>query len=242
MKLFAFSRSICLVAALALCACEEEAENEPVAEDVLAQDPLLARALNDPLMVDPDLAWRTEVNAVVTYRDGHPLPPFDAREDASARAREAARLELLSDGQIPTLPAFSGSGGSASLADVSTAGAMVDAVGGRSDCNARLDGSLEWSTRMPPTSSIMPHGMIRQAAGVDEGNCVVRVVRYLTPVEPADAIEYHFTKADRARFRIDLFDAPEKQMRAERRDQAMAVHVREGPGGMTAVDVIHWRK
>ncbi len=228
------------VTAFTLVACGEEPIVE--AEPVLAQDPLLARALNDPLMVDPDLSWRNEANAVIAYRDGHPLPPFNAHAGAADRARDAARIELLENGPIPDLPAASGGEGNPSLAELTNAGDMVEAVGSRTDCIENLTGRLTWSTGLPPTSSIMPHGMVRQAAGVDEGTCVIRVVRYLTPVSREDALEYHFTKADRARFRIERFDAPEMQLRGERRDQVMAVHVRESTGGMTAVDVIHWRK
>ena len=84
--------------------------------------------------------------------------------------------------------------------------------------------------------------MVQQAAGVDSGDCVIRVVRYLTPIGVADALEYHVTKADRASFSIRRYDAPEVQIRADRRDQAIAVHMREGPGGMSEVDVIYWRK
>ena len=225
---------------LALAACSEEPV--PVADEALTKDPLLSRALNDPLMVDPDLAWRNEANAVITYRDGHPLPPFLGSEDAAGRAREAADSELLADGPIPDLPAASSGEGSAALADLNYAGEMMRAVGSREDCIGDLTDRLSWSTAMPPTSSIMPHGMIQQAAGVDQGTCVVRVVRYLTPVSTEDALEYHFAKADRARFRIELFDAPEMQMRAERRDQIIAVHTREGANGMAQVDVVHWRK
>ena len=222
-----------------LSACGEEAVEAPV--DVLTQDPQLARALNDPLMVDPDLAWRTEANAVIALRDGHPLPPFEARDEAANRAREAARLELLENGQIPPLPGYSGETG-VSLATIATADEMLRAVGGRTDCIARMDASLQWSTALPPTSSIMPHGMVQQAAGVDVGTCVVRVVRYLVPVGIEDVLEYHFTKVDRERFDITLYNAPEAQMVAERRDQKLSVHARPGPGGMTAVDVVHWRK
>ena len=220
--------------------CGEERGEAPV--EILTQDPQLARALHDPLMVDPDLAWRTEANAVIAFRDGHPLPPFEAREDSAERAREAARIELLANGQIPSVPAASSESGGVALGTLATASAMVDAVGARSDCNARLDAGLIWSTRMPETSSVMPHGMVQQAAGVDEGTCVVRVVRYLTPASPADVLEYHFTKVDRARFDISIFNAPETQLVAERRDQKLTVNVRQGPGGMTAVDVVHWRK
>ena len=223
-----------------LSACGEEAA-EPVSE-ILTEDPQLARALNDPLMVDPDLSWRSEANAVIAYRDGHPLPLIEAREDSAARAREAMRLELLEGGQIPALPPVSGGSGSRSIADLDTARDIVEAVGSRTDCITRLDGSLLWSTRMPPTSSIMPHGMIQQAAGVDEGTCVIRIVRYLTPAGIESALEYHAAKVQRARFDLTRFAQPANQLIAERRDQKMVIEVGEGPNGMTAVDVIHWRK
>ena len=237
-------RASCFVmlaaACAALTACGEEAADAP--REVVSQDPLLARALNDPLMVDPDLSWRSEANAAVAIRDGHPLPLFAAREDAATRAREAARGELLEGGQIPAVPMSAGGNGSPQLGGFTTATQIVEALDARTDCAGDLDGQLVWSTRMPETSSIMPHGMVQQAAGVDQGNCVVRVVRYLTAANASDVLEYHYAKADRARFRIERFDTPEIQLRAERRDQELAVHVREGPGGLTEVDVIHWRK
>lgn len=239
MRMSALPLVLAAAAVAMLSACSEESVEAPV--DVLNQDPQLARALHDPLMVDPDLAWRTEANAIIALRDGHPLPPIEAREDAANRAREAARLELLENGQIPSLPGASGESG-VSLASLVTAGEMVEAVGARTDCIERMDGALQWSAEMPPTSSIMPHGMVQQAAGVDAGTCVVRVVRYLTPVGIEDALEYHFTKVDRARFDIIRYEAPEAQLVAERRDQKLVVGAREGPGGMTAVDIIHWRK
>jgi hypothetical protein len=228
------------IAALSLSACGEEQAGAPV--QIVGQDPLLSRALNDPLMVDPDLAWRNEANAVIAFRDGHPLPPFGFSDDAANRASEAARLELLENGQIPAVPSATDVEGRASLAALTTAGEIVEAVGSRTDCIGDLDGDLQWSTAMPPTSAIMPHGMIQQAAGIDQGTCVIRVVRYLTPAGIDDVLEYHFTKADRERFRIERFDVPEMQLRGERRDQQIAVHMRAGPGGMTAVDVVHWRK
>lgn len=239
MKNSAIKIALAATAFASLSSCGEEPSEQSA--QVLDQDPLLARALNDPLMVDPDLAWRNEANAVIAYRDGHPLPPFDASEDSTMRAREAARLELLENGPIPALPAVSGEG-APSLADLTTASAIVEAVGSRTDCIQGLEADLRWSTQLPETSSVMPHGMVQQAAGVDQGTCVIRVVRYLTPAGIDDALEYHFTKADRARFRIERSDAPEAQIRGERRDQQMAVHVRAGPNGMTEVDVIHWRK
>ncbi len=240
MRIRAFPLACLALALPALAACSEQASE--AAPELLTQDPQLARALNDPLMVDPDLAWRTEANAVITMRDGHPLPPIEAREDSAARAREEARLELLEGGQIPSLPALASGEGAPRLENLTTAGEMVEAVGGRTDCIEGLEGDLIWSTRMPPTSAIMPHGMVQQAAGIDVGTCVIRVVRYLTPVGIDDALEYHWTKVDRARFDITRFARPSVQLHAERRDQKMVIEFHEGPGGMTSVELVHWRK
>ncbi len=244
MKLRAIPLVLSSVALTVLVGCDATSDvgDEDAAASVLSQDPLVARALGDPLMVDPDLSWRTEANAAITFQDGHPLPPFEARSDAASRAVEAARVELLSGGPIPSLPLEAGGEGAPALGGLQTAGAILQALDARPDCIDRMDARLDWSTQLPETSSIMPHGMVRQAAGVDTGNCVIRVVRYLTPASMDDVLEYHFAKVDRARFRVDRFASPEPQLRADRRDQAIAVHVREGPGGMTAVDVIHWRK
>lgn len=234
--------ALAMLSSVLLAGCGEEASVAGGTTEILAQDPLLARALSDPLMVDPDLASRNEVNAVIAYRDGHPMPPFAAREDAAQRAREAGRLELLEGGQIADMPPASGGMGAPALGVMANAAEIVEAVGSRTDCIERMDARLGWSDSMPETSSIMPHGMVQQAAGVDVDTCVIRVVRYLTPVSPQDALEYHFVKVDRARFTIERFEAPEAQFRAERRDQVLSVHVREGPAGLTEVDLIHWRK
>lgn len=244
MTLRAIPLGLSFLAALTMSACDAstEAPSADPASTALTQDPLVSRALGDPLMVDPDLSWRSEANAAITFADGHPLPPFEARPDAASRALEAARVELLSAGTIPALPQAVSDEGAPALGGLETAGEIVKALDARPDCIDRMDARLGWSTQMPETSSIMPHGMVRQAAGVDVGTCVIRVVRYLTPVSIDGVLEYHFTKADRARFDIKLFAAPEVQMRADRRDQAIVVHVREGPGGMSAVDVVHWRK
>lgn len=241
MHIRAFSSGILVLALLSMAGCGEEPVDEAT-DRMLMQDAQLSRALHDPLMVDPDLAWRNEANAIIAYRDGHPLPLFEARDDAAIRAREAARGELLRDGQIPSLPSFTNGAGGVSLADLRLAGEMVEAVGAPRECVSRLQGDLLWSTRMPEEAPIMPHGMVQQAAGISAADCDVRVVRYLVPVAVDDVLEYHFTKVERARFDIALFDAPEKQLVAERRDRKLVMSARPGPRGMTAVDLVYWRK
>lgn len=228
----------------ALTACSETQNGiggeQPYSSAVLAQDPIMARALNDPLMTDPDLASRNQANAVIAFHDSHPLPPLGGNEEAASRAREAARLELLSGGQVESLPLPVESDDATSLGELSNAGDIIGAVGSRDDCIESMDASLLWSTQMPETSAVMPHGMVQQAAGVDTDRCVVRVVRYHTPVSVQDALEYHFTKATREGFVVEHINAPEAQLRGEWRDENLAVHGRNGPRGLTEIDVIHW--
>jgi len=232
---------ILLCAALGLVAGCGVQSHEPSAERPV-QDPVLARALHDPLMTDPDLASRNQANAVLGFHYGHPLPLFVADDEARERARDAMRLELLEDGPIPQLPEMAGESVWPRLADLTNSAEMVEAVGGPSGCTTQLSDDLKWSLQLPQSTSLMPHSMVQVASGVDNGTCAVRVVRYLSPASVEDALEYHFVKTERARFRVEIFDEPEMHLRAERRDAVIAVHFREGGHGMTAVDVIHWRK
>lgn len=224
----------------AIAACGDAGGDAPYASAVLTKDPVLARALNDPLMTDPDLASRNLSNAVIAFRDSHPLPPISADEEAASKAREAARLQLLTGGQVQLLPTPVADENAVSLAALSHAGDMIAAVGGRTDCIEDMDASLLWSTQMPETSAVMPHGMVQAAAGVDTDRCVVRVVRYHTPVEVENALEYHFNKASREGFAMKYMTAPEVQLRGEWRDERLTVHGRKGPRGLTEIDVIHW--
>ncbi|MEO1220342.1 MAG: hypothetical protein AAFY42_03175, partial [Pseudomonadota bacterium] len=99
---------------------------------------------------------------------------------------------------------------------------------------------LLWSTQMPSPSAVMPHGMVQAAAGADTDRCVVRVVRYHTPVNVEEALEYHFNKAKREGFEVMHLDAPEAQLRGEWRNEKLTVHGRPGPRGLSEIDVIHW--
>ena len=232
------------LALLALGGCEPDAVDEPV--DPLGQDPLLARALHDPLMIDPDLVGRSNAYALFVLRDGHPLPVFTASSEAASRARDAARRELLEQGPIPDLAAPSPEASGFHLGQAAHAGAMVDNATGRRDCSDALVSDLNWSTRLPPASALPPHAMVHQAAGVDRPGCVIRVVRYRTPMGPEQALEYHYTKLERAGFQITRFGpanplGEESQLVAQRQGEKVVVAVRSGPNEMTAVDLIDTR-
>lgn len=229
---------------LALAGCDEAAAPE-AEQSIIATDPLLARALSDPLMVDPDMAYRNEVNAAVTIRYDHPLPPLVVNAELANQARNAAWVELLEDGQIAELPIASRDAGRTDFSGMSDAASMVGAVGGPRNCAAKLTAGLSWAAKLPEPAAIMPHGMIQKAAGFEGGECALRVVRYLTPVGIEDALQYHFTRADRARLRPAYYEGPQRMvigdgLTGSGRSRKLIVQARPGPGGLSVVDLIYW--
>jgi len=232
---------IMLLPALALAACGEESTPD-VTTAATNGDPLLARALNDPLMIDPDLAHRNEANAAITILHDGALPAFEASEAAAQRAREAGRRQLLGSAPVLDLPEAAIGEGAAALADAATAPSMIKALGGPSACEGGLSEGFVWAARLPNVAQVMPHGMVQQAAGKDSAGCALRVVRYLTPATIDDALEYHFNQAHRARLRVERFNEPEPILQASRGGTQFFVHARPGPNGMSAVDLIYWQR
>lgn len=233
--------SLAILPALMLAACGDDPVSER-AGAATSSDPVLARALNDPLMVDPDLAYRNEANAAIAIRHDHAVPRFVGSDEAAQRAREEARLQLLENGSVLDLPDAVTGGAVGSLADETTAGAMIKAIGGPRACSQNLGEGFEWAARLPDAAKVMPHGMVQQAAGGGANGCSVRVVRYVTPATIEDALEYHFNRAHRAQLRVERFGKPEQILRASRGGTQFIVHARSAPNEMSAVDLIYWQR
>lgn len=204
-------------------------------------DPVMARALNDPLMSDPDLALRSEANAVVSFADAAPLPVLAATPQTTERAREAARSALRTGGAIPPLaPLTPGSGGSA-WGDLDTAAAVLSAAGAPEACRSALRDGFAWAAGLPAPVVIMPHGMAERAAGADSPGCQARWVRYLTPASIEDALTFHHTLAQRAGFAMQRHAEPEAMLTARGgKGERLHIHARTAPGGMNAVDLVFW--
>jgi len=230
------AKLISVLSALGLVACGEQADLPQAPTET---DPLVARALHDPLMVDPDLAYRNEANAALTIGFDHALPPLEATDAAARRAREEARLVLLEGGRIDQLPDMIALERGRTLSD-----ARGDAIGMSAvynipvACTDQLIEDLNWAADMPVIAEVMPHGMVHQAAG--SGACDTRIISYRTPAPPEDVMEWHFNLAQRANLNIDLHAEPEMAMWAEKRGTNAVVHTSKLASGMTAVDILHW--
>lgn len=206
-----------------------------------ATDPVMARAFNDPLMTDPDLALRSEANAVVTFADSAALPVIGATSDAARRAREAARRALLAGGTIPDLPAPQPAAGGKAVGGITDLSARLAALNVPAACVAAARRGFDWAARLVPPAGIIPQGMTEQAAGSDLPGCGLRVVRYLTAAAPEDALTYHYTLAMRSGLAAERFAAPEAMLVARSdKGERLHVHARGASAGMTEVDMVFW--
>lgn len=225
-----------LPAVLMLAACSS-GEGEAARDAALIdRDPVIARALNDPLMSDPDLAARNEANAAIGFADSTALPVLPASSADAQAAREALRLELLESGPIPDLPLAQESGGKA-LGPMSGAADLLAAVGAPGPCAAGLTEDFALAASLPPAAALPPRGMVQQAGGSDGPGCRLRIVRYLTAAPREDVLQYHHARALRAGLTSqrqgDAIAASGKGA------EKLVAHVRAAPHALTGVTLVY---
>lgn len=222
-------------------ACEPGGGRRPGAggdAGLIAQDPVIARALHDPLLTDPDLASRNEANAAIGFPDSAALPMLAAWPRETQTARESMRLELLEGGPIPALPA-AGEATGKPLGPRSSGAQLLAAVGAPATCTQALEEDFAHAADLPPPAAIPPRAMVVQAGRAERAGCDVFIVRYLSPIPREDMLQYHYVRALRAKLKpVRRGEAIEARGNGAER---LAVHVRNAPGGLSGVTIVYRR-
>lgn len=233
-------RAILPLLCLMLAQCAPPQPERSADPRLIAADPVIARALNDPLMSDPDLASRNEANAVIGYADSSALPVLATTSQTAQAARDAARLELLEGGPIPELPDPTQGARGKALGPMASAKELIAALGAPAACATRLKQDFAYAAGLPAPASIMPMGMVVQAGGADSTGCRIRIIRYHTAAAPQDVLQYHYVLAGRAGLMPARYTAPEDIIAASGKDgETLVVHVRPAMGGLTGVDLLY---
>lgn len=207
---------------------------------LIATDPVIARALHDPLMSDPDLASRNEANAAIGFADSGALPVLAGSSEAAAAAREAMRIELLESGTLPDLPPASSLPGGAVLGPMSGAEDLLAAVGAPGTCAEGLKEDFALAASLPPAAAIPPRAMVVQAGASDAKGCGLRIIRYLTPAAPEDVLQYHHVRASRAGLSPTRHAAPGDSIAATGKGaERLAVSLRKAVNGLTGVTLVY---
>ena len=173
-------RSAAFAGLLALAACGRGDQNNLAEMDNSlignGADPALTSALEDQILVDPNLVQQTHPNSVRP-----PETPVQAQYPADSTGGTA--------------------GGAGAAGQVRQAAAGGD--GGApipSACGGNFAYGNEWANRLPAEFPSYPGGRVTEAAGSDRGDCHMRVVTFTTS-DPYDRVLEHYRSlADRAGF------------------------------------------
>lgn len=240
--------STCLMIALplALGACGKTATNKK-AIDALDEklvgknsDPQMNMAVQDRILVDPNLADSANSNAVRAAPTPlqSPLPANVAPDGAPATA--APQQNALHAPTPKAIPASSCKNCGDNRA-VTLGGLAQDQLGNsNTGCNANIQYSATWAMRMPAAFAVYPRARVTEAAGATSGPCAMRAVSFATSAAMRDVVDYYYTTAKHAGYSTQYETrAGEHTLGGTRKDGAAYVitfnpHV----GGGTDVDIV----
>ncbi len=244
---------------LGLSACGREANEaktvEALDEKLIGKgsDPEMNVAVQDRILVDPEMADSANTNVVKTAPEpvGSPIPPDNGYEAAGASrsARTAvASAEDIDSARImrapkPTIVAAEDCQGCGAHRG-KTLGALAEDQGvarGKGTCDAKLTYGAAWSTRMPYEFPVYPRGRLQEAGGVENGICDIRVVSFTTSAAMKDVVDYYYTRASRSGYSAEYqIRAGEHTLGGVRDKDSGAYVITFNPhaGGGTSVDIV----
>jgi hypothetical protein len=178
-----------LLPLLAIGACSDE----PPAAPPDQRDPAIARALDDPLMTDPDLSSRNEAAAAITVETDTGLPVLTPTPDDAAAARaEAARMVGGAEKLTP-LPTASST--MVSLPEGGGPAEHLSTLLTDPKCRAGLRESAVWAASMPAALPVYPRGALQHGAGRDDAGCHVRALAFTAAVTVQDVMAFYARRA-----------------------------------------------
>ena len=223
------------IATLALLAGCDSAERKDA--DASGEDPAMTGALGDQIMVDPELAGQND-GAVSAGGTSVELPPEQRTPEAIAKAKEEAATKT--GGSLSSAPAPA-SGGTSSLVENAATAAQVaqttKAAG--TDCASRVKYSMNWAAKLPAALPVYPRGAVQEAAGTDQDGCALRVISFVTPVQPGDVMDFYYTKVRKAGYGAEhRMDGKQHVLGGGKGSNAYLVYARKLDNGLTEVDLI----
>ena len=235
-----FRQTLTLAAALplfALAACGSSDEAENAAE----QDPALAGALEDQIMVDPDLAGQNNGNAALgADRMGGALPPLDMSPEAVSAAQQEAYQMVGGQSAMKQAP---DAGTSTTTQDAN--GALMAAAQATStspsgaDCASGAREAMDWAAKMPGEFPVYPRANVQEAAGNDADGCGLRVVSFRTPVPLEEVMAFYYTRAAGAGFDASRVQQGGDDILAGRKGaRSYVLYARSLPSGATEAELI----
>ncbi len=243
------SRAALLSAVLAmmpLTACKQAQQAAIPSEKAggTANDPAVRAAANGAIMVDPALAGMNDANAVTSgavIADGG-VPSAGAggtAADATADARNRAGVPLM---RAPAPTAYDErcdrDCDKPAVARRETLGGLArQQASGACGADVRYD--IGWAQRLPESFPVYPRAAVKEAAGVANGRCNVRVVNFQSRAGMQPVLDFYYTMARRNGFDAEhLLRGTEHYLGGTKGDEAFVIMARELEDGIVDVDLI----
>lgn len=228
-------RALFALMPILLAACSGQPEQPEIVPE---RDPLTRQALNEQIMVDPDLAQQNEANAALTGGTDHSLPPVIATREAI----EAAKLEAAdlvggtANLRPPGTPKAADPLPEVALYSVTE---LAKLTSGNAACADKASFTARWAARMPKVLPIYPHGNTIEAAGIDTAGCALRAVRFLTPVSREDVLAFYAAIARKAGLSVAYARAEDIDvLQGAQGNRRYAVYVRRRESGISDVGLV----
>ncbi|HWK36075.1 MAG TPA: hypothetical protein VNR91_07425, partial [Sphingomonas sp.] len=170
---------------LALAACgggNSQDRSIDTLDDELAQgisnnasDPLLTGALQDQIMVDPQLAQKANADSIRPPSEPYaaPIPSTDVAAGPSPDTGGLMKAPAPIAGGCPDCKAANEAKTLAALA--------ARQMGTANGCIGKLRYAAGWANRLPKDVPLYANARVIEAAGVQDGQCSLRLVSFTVP-------------------------------------------------------------
>jgi hypothetical protein len=240
---------------LTLSACgssDEKAKGIEALDEKLAgkgSDPAMNAALEDRILVDPELSESANSNMVkVTDKPLEGAVPPDTSYEGDTSTAEVASTAKLMRAPKPRVVADADVDSGCTSCGTASKGqtledmaAMQGTKRGKGTCADKLQYGAAWSTRLPTEFPIYPKGRVKEAGGVEGGLCDIRAVSFSTSASMESVADYYYTRARRAGYSADYELRKGEHVMGGTRDNdggAFVLFLNPLPGGGTAVDLV----
>lgn len=200
---------VTLAAAMMVSACGDSNGNERALSELdtdltnTTGDPAVEGALEEQILIDPQLADSANGNAVrsPSAPASGAVPTNTNYEGAVATAADIGDMKLLSAGKPRVISEEELCADCQADKNGMTLGAKAEKQRAqKGTCDANLSYSMDWANRMPATFPVYPKGRVIEAAGVESGACSIRVVSFSSANAMQSIVDYYFTRARGAGF------------------------------------------
>lgn len=204
-----------------------------------ARDPALVNALQDEIMVDPQLAQQANHDAIRPPGQPYSAPVVpDATVGAARPPVDATDLR-----RAPAADESAGCPNCRTAQGAVTLGALAERQKDRrtSSCAGNVHYSTGWATRLPADVPLFPDARVSEAAGNDAGGCGLRVVSFATNAPPQTVIDWYYTRVSQAGFSAEHQADGGEHVLGGTRDRdggAYMLYVYARDGGGSDVDLV----